>query len=958
MELEWVVCGGVGEPLVALSARVRRKTKWVDRCLTSIDMLMALVTRSVVRLCLQGQLLVICTIEIHISNPAYENGGDSYDNGGYQRLDPSETPHSVFREPTEFVPLPHKVTFTRVTCTFKRIVTFIVAIVVILVAAVAIYFIVKAATDYDNVRTEYSSRSVDGSLRIFNVDYNVSYNDPGSEPYRDLAQNLTTKLTAVLSNTSLERYHNRTYITNFESGSVVVNFVYVFNKLFNGSYLEQTVDDVFLANTRPNSDWNVILDPFVIDRKSIKFKAVPLEEEKSKPLKTTRPADVTTHGTLSPTSQRNITTGTTEHFSTTRGVSTDTGVKTTRGTTPVTTTTTTTTTTPTVDVTTTASSTTTPPTTTATTSVVDTTTTVPTTTTATQSVTYTTTRIPTTTTTTTTTSTITETTATAHIPEQFPVRLVGGLGDFEGRVEVERRGQWRSVCDAGWSDVDAQVVCRQLNYTGTARARLGTYFGFGSGVTWLNDVNCRGDERQLASCPATIGDAVTCEQNQEAGVTCDFNNIGAGVLSIHLVGGSSPSEGRVEVFYSATWGTICGKQFSAAHANVVCRMLDYNGNTRVVSPDRYNQSSDTIWLSSLECSGDESTLAVCEHAAWGQHSCSHTQDLAVQCDYSDIGTTTPRTRPTTTTSGKTGQVIHVKLVDGPDESRGRVEVNNGGEWGTICRDLFNDRSAEVLCRMLGQSVVGARYEQTRYGAGTGNIWLNHVVCNGTESSILDCLHDDWGDQSQLCTHWDDVSISCDNAATQTTLASSTSPDVAMTSRQNTRTSTHRTTTLEHTVHTGNAGLTTRPTTTSVPKTSSTIIDALLTVTQLSVGNTTASIYNTNVKLYNTVYNTNVKFYNTVSNTNVKFYTNVYSTSVKLYSTFYNTNVKLYNTVCNANVKIYNTVYNTNVKLYNTVYNTSVKFYNNIFNTNVKFYNTVFDTDVKFRNAVFNTDRTP
>ena len=59
-----VVGGGVGERLVALSAR---KTGRVDRCLTSIDMLMALVTRSVVRLCLQGQLLVICTIEIHIS---------------------------------------------------------------------------------------------------------------------------------------------------------------------------------------------------------------------------------------------------------------------------------------------------------------------------------------------------------------------------------------------------------------------------------------------------------------------------------------------------------------------------------------------------------------------------------------------------------------------------------------------------------------------------------------------------------------------------------------------------------------------------------------------------------------------------------------------------------------------------------------------------------------------------
>ena len=46
--------------------------------------------------------------------------------------------------------------------------------------------------------------------------------------------------------------------------------------------------------------------------------------------------------------------------------------------------------------------------------------------------------------------------------------------------------------------------------------------------------------------------------------------------------------------------------------------------------------------------------------------------------------------------------MSVRLVDGPDESRGRVEVNNGGGWGTICRDMFSDRGAAVICRMLGQ----------------------------------------------------------------------------------------------------------------------------------------------------------------------------------------------------------------------------------------------------------------
>uniref|UniRef100_A0AAZ3PNU7 Neurotrypsin n=1 Tax=Oncorhynchus tshawytscha TaxID=74940 RepID=A0AAZ3PNU7_ONCTS len=103
-----------------------------------------------------------------------------------------------------------------------------------------------------------------------------------------------------------------------------------------------------------------------------------------------------------------------------------------------------------------------------------------------------------------------------------PVRLVGGESVNEGRVEVYLQGTWGTVCDDGWTDVNAEVVCRQLGHSGVAKARVMAYFGEGEGPIHVDNVKCSGEERSLVDCLKQPTGTHNCRHSEDAGVICDY----------------------------------------------------------------------------------------------------------------------------------------------------------------------------------------------------------------------------------------------------------------------------------------------------------------------------------------------------------------------------------------------------------------------------------------------------
>uniref|UniRef100_H2ZXP9 SRCR domain-containing protein n=1 Tax=Latimeria chalumnae TaxID=7897 RepID=H2ZXP9_LATCH len=340
--------------------------------------------------------------------------------------------------------------------------------------------------------------------------------------------------------------------------------------------------------------------------------------------------------------------------------------------------------------------------------------------------------------------------------EAGQIRLVDGETPCDGRVEVYNHGSWGRVQDNLWTSNDATVVCRQLNCGEAVHVYKSNRYGEGNSTIWLSRVQCDGREAHLWNCTLSHSNNPAMSKvkaspiGEDVGVLCkgEFSYLllksGRKLLftldhlKLRLVSDRGECEGRVEVYYNGTWGTVCDDSWDVADADVVCRQLRCGHAIHARASAFFGSGSGKIWLDDLSCSGNESTLWQCPSREWGHHDCSHKEDAGVSCS----------------------EFKELRLASETRKCAGRLEMFYNGTWGSVCKNSMYRSTVNIICRQLncGDSGTEGRESGNIHGTGSGKRMLDKVACHGHESSMWQCPSSPWGEQN--CDESEEAKITC------------------------------------------------------------------------------------------------------------------------------------------------------------------------------------------------------
>ncbi|KAG9344537.1 hypothetical protein JZ751_011207 [Albula glossodonta] len=233
--------------------------------------------------------------------------------------------------------------------------------------------------------------------------------------------------------------------------------------------------------------------------------------------------------------------------------------------------------------------------------------------------------------------------------------------DFEGRVEVYHNGKWGTICDDQWDDIDAEVVCRQLDgvqctgnelsleecahngweqhncdhmedagvscnpYTGRAEVAPDGAYGEGSGLILLDEIHCSGAEHSLLDCQHSEWGRHDCSHSEDVGVRCERGGETNEIPDLAPVSGSCPPH----LFSTPPRASPPDQSLGFS----VLAGSWGNGVSKARSMAYFGEGQGPIHLDNVRCSGKEASLGECPAEGQDAHNCRHSEDAGVICDY-------------------------------------------------------------------------------------------------------------------------------------------------------------------------------------------------------------------------------------------------------------------------------------------------------------------------------------
>ncbi|XP_059586265.1 lysyl oxidase homolog 4 isoform X2 [Alligator mississippiensis] len=229
-------------------------------------------------------------------------------------------------------------------------------------------------------------------------------------------------------------------------------------------------------------------------------------------------------------------------------------------------------------------------------------------------------------------------------------------------------------------------------------------------------------------------------------------------IQLRLVGaGTGGREGRLELRYQGTWGTVCDDDFDIHAAAVACRELGFEGAETWSHSATYGRGEGPVWLDNVRCSGTESSLAQCGSNGWGVSDCQHSEDVGVVCS----GPLLPRAPSLASGARLQGSRLEVRIKPvlawaklSVPVTEGVVEVKYEGRWRQVCDAGWTRNNSRVVCGTLGFPHEG--HLDTSFYRKLWNLklkdplsslktlsqkntfWIHRFGCLGTEPHLSQC----------------------------------------------------------------------------------------------------------------------------------------------------------------------------------------------------------------------------